>query len=63
MGAMTSKQKEFYAHKAVDLAHIVVAALVVGQLLREEVDWVLLAIGFLLFLGLYSVSYWLTREE
>lgn len=59
---MSPKQKEFYADKAVDLAHIIAAALVIGQFLTEKFDPLLFAVGFLMFIGLYIVSYFLTKE-
>jgi hypothetical protein len=35
---MTPKQKEFYADKAVDLAHIIGGALVIGQFVSERFE-------------------------
>ena len=60
---MSRKQKEFYADKAVDLAHLIAAALVIGQFLTEKFDPVLFVVGFVMFTGLYIVSYFLTKEE
>lgn len=60
---MSPKQKEFYADKAVDLAHLIAAALVIGQFLMEKFDLGLFIVGFIMFIGLYIVSYFLTKEE
>lgn len=63
MGVMSPKQKEFYADKAVDLAHLIAAVLVIGQFLAEKFDPGLFAVGFVIFIGLYIISYFLTKEE
>lgn len=59
---MSPKQKEFYADKAVDLAHIIVGALVIGQLVAEQFEPVIFVVGVIIFLGLYVFSYFLTKE-
>jgi len=46
----------------VDLAHLIAAALVIGQFLTEKFDPVLFVVGFIMFIGLYIVSYFLTKE-
>jgi hypothetical protein len=59
---MSPKQKEFYADKAVDLAHIIGGALVIGQIVAEQFESVIFVGGLLLFAGLYIWSYFLTKE-
>jgi hypothetical protein len=59
---MTPKQKEFYADKAVDLAHIIGGALVIGQFVSERFEPVIFIGGLLIFIGLYVWSYFLTKE-
>lgn len=59
---MSPKQKEFYADKAVDLAHIIGGALVIGQIVAERFDLGVFIAGFTVFLALYVASYFLTKE-
>ncbi|MCS6902781.1 MAG: hypothetical protein NZO41_00655 [Candidatus Bipolaricaulota bacterium] len=59
---MSPKQKEFYADKAVDLAHIIGGALVIGQFVAERFEAIVFALGVIAFVSLYVASYFLTRE-
>ncbi len=59
---MTPKQKEFYADKAVDLAHIIGGALVIGQFVAERFEVLVFALGVIAFILLYVASYFLTKE-
>jgi hypothetical protein len=59
---MTPKQKGFYADKAVDLAHIIGGALVIGQFVSERFEIIVFALGAIAFILLYVASYFLTKE-
>jgi hypothetical protein len=49
-----SQAKEFYADKAVDLAHIIGGALVIGQFVSERFEPVIFIGGLLIFIGFTS---------
>lgn len=60
---MNPKQKETFAEKILDLAHLAAGALIFGQLLTKTPDLNLVITGFVVLGGLYTTSYLLLTNN
>jgi len=53
---------QFFADKLMDLANLVAAALIFGQLVGGQIVWRAVVVGILFFFGFSMISY-LLREK
>jgi len=60
---MNKRQRQAFAEKLMDVGNLAVGALLLGQFLAKEFNWLWTVAGFGAWMILYSVGYFLLRGE
>lgn len=60
---MNKRQRQAFAEKFMDVGNLAVGALLLGQFLAKEFNWLWTVAGFGAWMVLYSVGYFLLQGE